>query len=107
MKQPLSYEEYKDVMYASTRPKSYAELLQAVKCELALKVVELEERAVFVSELFRRLEDVLEAGGQGGGWDHVVYRDAADYGDLNDLSKFQELCANWPAIKSEPGEGYW
>lgn len=107
MKQPLSYAEYKDVMYASTKPKSYAELLQAVKCELAMKVMELEERAVAVSELFRRLEDVLDAGGQGGGWDHGVYCDAADHSDLDGLRRLQELFSNWPDVKGKPGEGYW
>jgi hypothetical protein len=50
MKDVLSYAEYKDVVNCTTRPRSYQELLQAARCELALKVGELEERAVVVSD---------------------------------------------------------
>ena len=107
MKQLLSYEEYKGVLYASTKPKNYDELLQAAKCELALKVMELEERAVAVSELFRQLETALDTGGPDGTWSHEAFRDASDYGDLDDLDRLRELFSNWPDVKSGPGEGYW
>lgn len=107
MKDVLSYQEYKDVVRIWPRPKNFQELLRAAKCELALKVMELEERAVAVSELFQQLEDVLETGGPNGTWSHEAFCDAEDNNDLDGLDRLQELFSNWPDVKGKPGKGYW
>ena len=112
MKGVLKYSEYEGVLTCATRPKDYEELLQAAKCEIVLKINELEERAGALSELFWNLESVLEAidekGFVTGEPQHLIYRDAADYGDLRRMKRLHEIMSNWPAIHDPPGAGgYW